>query len=403
MMEKENSKPVRPKLLIVDDEVAFLRSTARIFEKRGYEVDVAASGEEALSKLGGQTFDVVVLDVKMPGIDGMETLKIIKDQHPDMEVILLTGHASTRNGVDGIKFGAFDYLAKPLEIEHLIRKVMQAHEKKTRRREKQREKEYRRQMEQNMSATERLASLGTLATGVAHEINNPLAIIRESAGWMDMVLDQAENARHPAAADLKNALVKIQTAVDRATRITHQLLGFVRTPSMVPVETDLKELAEEAIDLICRTVSGDSIEFAIHAGTGSTVLRSDPHRLRQVLINLVNNAVYAVSPAGSISVSIDPGETDILLSVSDNGVGISEEHLEKIFEPFFSTKPQTQGTGLGLFVTRGIVERLGGRIDVASRPGQGARFSVRLPRDYSFRAENPSPAPHWIETIQKQF
>jgi two-component system NtrC family sensor kinase len=151
----------------------------------------------------------------------------IKKHHHETEVILLTGNANTQDGVEGIKSGAFDYLTKPVEFEHLLGKIVQAYDKILSDREQKAAKEYKARIEQQMIATERLAALGTLAAGVAHEINNPLAIINESAGYLKTVLQKKELAEIPHRASFDKALEKIETSVKRARTITHQLLADV--------------------------------------------------------------------------------------------------------------------------------------------------------------------------------
>ena len=212
------------RILLVDDEDYFRETLSKRLVKRGLFSAQAASGNDCLSILEKKAMDVVVLDVKMPGMNGIEVLKHIKDHHPKTEVILLTGNATTSDGVEGIKSGAFDYLTKPIELEHLTNKIFQAYEKILSAEAEQKEVEYRKKIEQQMIVTERLASLGTLAAGVAHEINNPLAIIRESTGWMNQLLTKDELKDMPSRSDLEKALDKVEKSVERASRITHQLL-----------------------------------------------------------------------------------------------------------------------------------------------------------------------------------
>jgi len=367
------------RLLLVDDEADFRTTLVKRLKRRGIDPQEACSGDECLEVLETDPADVVVLDVKMPGMDGIETLRHIKKQYPRTEVIMLTGHATTQDGVDGIKQGAFDYLSKPIELDHLMGKIKQAHDKILREEEKRREAEFRARMEQQMIATERLASLGTLAAGVAHEINNPLAIIKESAGWMGAILNKEDLADMPRKADFLLALDKIEKGVERARRITHQLLGTVKQTDSAAVEVDIQELVDEAVDLTAKEARHKDVEIIRNLEASVGTLWSDPYKLRQVLINLLTNAIHATPSGGKVTVSGEPMEHGVVIHIEDTGQGIPRENLEKIFEPFFSTKPPGEGTGLGLFVSRSIVEKLGGTLTVESQLGHGSRFTVRLP------------------------
>ncbi|UCF95581.1 MAG: response regulator [Desulfobacterales bacterium] len=391
------------RLLLVDDEDNFRETLAKRLQKRGVTPQQAADGLACLSLLADHSIDVVVLDVKMPGLSGIEVLQHIKDKYPRTEVILLTGHASTPDGVEGIKSGAFDYLAKPIELEHLLSKIKQAYEKIQRAAQAQKEAEYRAKMEQQMIATERLASLGTLATGVAHEINNPLAIITESAGWLKLLLQKKELENMPRKADFAKALDKIDGAVERARRITHQLLGVVKQPDSAGAQINLGELAEEAVQLVHREAANKGIEIQQEIERSRSNVWSDPYQLRQVLLNLLTNAIHATDAGGRITLELEDRGEQIVLRVQDTGKGISKENLERVFDPFFSTKPPGEGTGLGLFVTRGIVQKLGGEIEVKSQIGRGTRFDIKLPKHREIKAELDERATaSWIEKIKSR-
>lgn len=369
------------RMLLVEDEAYFRSTLKKRLERRGITLFEAADGEAGLAALTEHPVDIVITDMKMPGMDGLTFLKRVKADYPEIEVILLTGHASTTDGVAGIKAGAFDYLTKPVEFDHLMSKVGQAYDLILRRQAQRREAELHERMERQMALTERLAALGTLATGVAHEINNPLAIIRESAGWMETILKKPEMADMPRKTDFEKGLDKIEKAVERARRITHQLLEFVRKPDKKAAETDLKALIEESAHLIHREAANKGVDIVEELDENVGTIMSDPYQLRQVLLNLITNAVHATEKSGRITLGLEnaPGES-VRIRVSDTGSGIAPENLEKIFEPFFTTKSPGKGTGLGLFVTRGIVEQLGGTIEVESTLNAGTTFTVTLPR-----------------------
>jgi two-component system, NtrC family, sensor kinase len=366
-------------LLLVDDEDFFRQTLFKRLNKRGFQVKQAISGEEALSILETHLMDVVVMDVKMPGLDGLEVLNCIRQKHPKIEVILLTGHSAAPDGVKGIKLGAFDYLSKPIEFEHLLGKIQQAYEKKLREVERETEAKFKTQVERQMIVTERLAALGTLAAGVSHEINNPLAIINEAAGYLQVLLKKPELADMSRRKDFENALAKIIKGVKRARTITHQLLEGVRPHDSVQKKIDLCKLVAETVDLVRREASNKMIEIHQEPAFKLEPTWLDPNQIRQILINLLTNAIHASFKGGQINIFFRRTAKEITFAIHDTGKGIPKENMERIFEPFFSDKPPGEGTGLGLFITREIVKKLNGSLEVESKVGKGTTVTIMLP------------------------
>jgi signal transduction histidine kinase len=298
---------------------------------------------------------------------------------------MLTGEAKAQDGVSGIKSGAFDYLSKPVQVDHLVRKITQAHNKTKRALAEKEEAEFRERMKQQMVVAERLVALGTMATGVAHEINNPLAIIQDSAGWLQQILVSLEAEEVPRRADFEKALEKIEKAVHRARRITQQLLQVAKSQTFdIPAPSDLTEvsledLARECISLVEAEASSKGVDLVLGAIDPSPTVWTDPIRLTQILINLLTNSIQATEAGGRITISFQAALEQAQVVVQDTGCGIPEENLTKIFEPFFTTKPVGDGTGMGLFVSWGIMDQLGGLISVESQPGEGSVFTLTLP------------------------
>lgn len=382
----DNSHVDEMNVLLVDDEKHFREILVKRLAQRGITALQASDGEEALHLLEDKPVDVIVMDVKMPKMNGIETLRHVKERYPTTEVIMLTGHASTRDGVEGIKAGAFDYLTKPIEFEQLLRKIRQAQNKIKRAEAEKKEAEFRERVKQQMAINERLVALGTIATGVAHEINNPLAIIQESAGWVGQILAKPEMSNIPRKSDFEKALDRIRSSVDRARRITQQLLHVVKTQSTESsdlgemAEVNLKKLAEECISLVEMEASYKKIKVSLECPEQNPPITwTDPYQLAQVLINLLTNSIQATHSGGQITLSIRGDADNHIIEVQDNGCGIPEENLTKIFDPFFSTKAVGEGTGMGLYISSGIISKLGGRITVNSQVGQGTSFIITLP------------------------
>jgi two-component system NtrC family sensor kinase len=232
--------------------------------------------------------------------------------------------------------------------------------------------------------TNKMAAIGRLAAGVAHEVNNPLAIISEKAGLMEDILTDdlsATSEEHSDREEILRQLGSIQNSVDRCAGITHRLLGFAKHMDVRQESLSLPELIREVFGFLERESRHRDIQVEFHADENLPRVTSDKGQLQQVFLNLLNNAIAAVDDGGHIDVRIVTDEPDgVVISVTDDGKGIPEGDLDHIFEPFFSTKGG-EGSGLGLSITHGIISKLGGRVSVSSQAGVGTTFSIALPKE----------------------
>jgi len=230
----------------------------------------------------------------------------------------------------------------------------------------------------NIQYTEKLASIGRLAAGVAHEINNPLAIISEKAGLMEDIIESM--SRFPDKEKFLLLSESIQQSVDRCSTITHRLLGFARRMEVEIEVIDLNEIIREVLGFLEKEAFHRNIELRMQLDDGLPRISSDHGQLQQVFLNILNNAFYAVEDSGMVAITSWEHDPDTVgVSIQDNGVGMSEEIKSHIFEPFFSTR-KGYGTGLGLSITYGIIRKLGGSIEVQSKEGEGATFTAFLPK-----------------------
>jgi len=235
-------------------------------------------------------------------------------------------------------------------------------------------------LDEGLLQVQKLAAIGQLAAGVAHEINNPLAIIRQEAQWMQTLLQTDHFHGLEEVKELQDSLREIIQQVDRSKEITHNLLDFARMRKPVIQAVAVNRLIEDMVRLVEKEARQKKIRIVRQLAPDLPRIYSDPPQLRQVILNILNNATYAIRKDGAVTVATRlAGQEALEIVVSDTGPGIAPEDLPRIFDPFFTTKPPGQGTGLGLSICHGIVEKLGGRITAASQPGQGAIFTIRLP------------------------
>ncbi len=238
-----------------------------------------------------------------------------------------------------------------------------------------------------------LASLADFAAGIAHEINNPLAIIIEAAGWVEDLLEDELEAS-PAIDEMRRSLRQIATQAARCKDITHNLLSFARRVPGRVEDVRLNDLVREVVGTFGKRAASRRVDIVLRLDDEVPTRRLSPTQVQQVLVNLLNNALDALEPnEGHIVVTTRREEGDVLIDVADDGCGIPESILPRVFDPFFTTKPVGKGTGLGLSICYGIVENLGGSISVESRVGAGTTFHLRLPEQPASGADRPVQRP----------
>ena len=258
-------------------------------------------------------------------------------------------------------------------------------------------------MNERMVEASKLASLGELAAGIAHEINNPVAIMVEEAGWVEDLLEEEDVMGSPNLEEFRRALAQIRIQGARCREITHKLLSFARKTDHRPQEVRLNEVLDDVVGLSRQRIKFGNIRLTTRFADDLPVIRISPSEMQQVFLNFINNAVDAVDEktGGEITVSTRLEGENIRVFVADDGMGIPQESLQRIFDPFYTTKPVGKGTGLGLSICYGIIRKWGGRIEVESVMGAGTVFRIWLPlnRDEeNSGAEDASPPASFLKT-----
>jgi len=387
-------------VLLVDDERDFADLLAERLQARGFQVQTAYDGEEALRLAAEHELDVAVLDVNMPGLDGLGVLSALKKLKPQVEALMLTGQRDLATAVQGMKLGATDYLVKPVPIERLVEAIQRAQGRREERLEGQR-----------MAETAKMAALGHMAEGVAHEINNPVNTMVSLAGWLeDLTLDLGDvlrpsspgGAGASAAATPEGTLSEMQATArkirehgQRVKEITAKLLCLchqaeAQAPGALPearghgAALNLKRLLEGLLEERKARADEAGVRFSPAIAPDLPDLALPPAGLPgadlgTALGNILDNALDAMPGGGQLWLIANAVGHEVRIEVEDTGRGIQPAHLPRVFEPFFSTKDVGQGTGLGLSVSYGTVKALGGDIEISSQPGQGAKVLVTLP------------------------
>lgn len=404
------------KILIVDDEETVCQMFALSLSE-SFVCTTAASADEALAHLGDETYALVISDMMMPGRNGVELLREIRSRYPETAVIMVSGIDRPQRVRDALRLGACDYLIKPCELDVLTLSVERALERRVLQRtartykahlEKQnielanRKTELER-LQAQLVQTEKMASLGQLAAGVAHELNNPagfvygnMDLLRDYLAHLQQLLavyDTLELPKESARAvdsikkdiqydrligDLNSIIADCREGAERICDVVKNLRLFSRLDEAEFKQIDIHSGLDSTVRLLSRYFSSGQVVVRRNYGELPAV-NCYAGQLNEVWMNILVNAAQAIQQKGEVTISTRLDGACVIVTISDNGVGIPEDQLSRIFDPFFTTKAVGEGTGLGLSITYGIIERHGGTITVSSKVGSGTTFSVKLP------------------------
>lgn len=375
----------RPRILLVDDDERNLLAVATVLEDLG-EVVLARSGEEALRHLLKGEFAVILLDVYMPGMDGYETARIIRtrDQTKGIPIVFLSAvNKEAEHLLRGYAMGAVDYVFKPVDPIILRSKVTVFVDLFAKTKEIERTAAEQRLLESKLLQAQKMDAIGKLTGGIAHDFNNLLAAVLGGLGLLEK--------RASLADDEAKILAMTKRAAEQGSELVRRLLAFARRQALEPKAVDLSELQISVSDLLAHTLGGlVHIEWCIPDG-GPRVF-ADQAQLELALMNLIINARDAMPDGGAVTVSAEgrsPIESDlpslaagdyVRIRVTDTGSGIAPEHLEKVLEPFFTTKDVGKGSGLGLPMVYGFAEQSNGAFRIESAVGRGTVAELWLPR-----------------------
>jgi len=387
------SEQVKPTILVIDDEKSVLDLVSIILTSRGYTVAKAGDALEGMKLVADLSPELVLMDYMMPGLDGLTALGQMRTEFPDTYVIMFTGKGSEEIAVSLMKAGASDYILKPFNNQNLIdriesvlkirgvelrnRELMAEREKLLEEikewnseleRRIQKESEDLKKAHAEVVQSQKLATLGYLAAGMAHEIRNPLNTIALFVQLLREGVHDPENLEY---------VEKILKEVDRVDDTLRKLLDTAKRPMYELSEVDIEQVIRATLDSFRPQIAVHRIETVFSQTGTPPPIKADPAELKQIFTNLFLNAIHEMPNGGRLGVELFHDDREVTVLVSDTGGGIPRENLPSIFDPFFSTK--SRGTGMGLSVVLRIVKNYGGRIEVAETGESGTVFLVSLP------------------------
>lgn len=389
---------VTNKILIADDD-----RTNMMFLKKGvknlpYEFTFVEDGTQALEAMLNEDFDLYLLDVFMPGLTGFEVIEHYKKERPDSGIpfLFLTGNDDKEAILNGFNLGAVDYITKPYSMQEIRKRIQIHHDLYKSRKELD---IYAKEMESIAQAradqlihADRLATLGTMAAGIMHEINNPATFIsgniqilqNKFLPLIQKILEESGKSDDMKIKIMMEELPKmcegVLTGVARIRKITDGLKAFSRSHKLEFKMIDLNNCVKNALTF-CESSIPKTVSITYDACTEDMAFSGDTQHIEQIIINLIINSSHAIEEISNPQIIIETSKQyeNLIIKVKDNGPGISPDILEKIWQPFFTTKARGKGTGLGLSICKEMIEAHKGSLEYTGELGRGAEFTITIP------------------------
>ena len=353
------------KILVVDDEEIIRDGCREVLSKNGYEIDMAEDGNIGFKKLEGKNFDLVLLDLKMPGISGMDFLEGVRRIDTDIVNIVITGYASIESAVEAMNLGAYDYIPKPFEPEQLRQVVKRAIEKRKLIKEAKR---LRKQQEQFILM-------------VYHELKAPLSVVR---GYLHNLI---KNEVIYENKEFNKMVTRSLQRIDSLIQLSEDILNYsLLKEDKVRQNIELisiKSVLNDAIECVAEESKKREINIEISVPDGIPSLKADKEDIKKVSINLLANAVKYNKDGGSVFIEAGKEKNFTFIKVKDTGIGMKKENINRIFDEFYRVRDEKTrmitGTGLGLSIVKNIIDAYSGYIEVESEPNKGSVFTAYFP------------------------
>ena len=349
-------------ILVVDDERG-PRESLKVILKPYYNVYTAEKPGDAIEMLSQLPVDLVTLDLKMPGLSGTKVLEKIKQHDPDIEAIIITGYGSMDTAIEGLRLGAFDYIAKPFDVNHILALVRRALQRRQAR------------MELKNVKSEFLAN-------ISHELRTPLSVV---IGFVSILLDQLigqlTEQQHQALERVYKNSSELLELIDNVLILTSLNAGEL---ALAEEEFEVSPVLQECVKRYEKILEEKAIQLSIEAPSTGVRIFGDPSKVARIVQNLLHNAIK-FTPAGKITLKVrqSPQRGMVELEIADTGIGMPERQIERMFQPFqqmdSSLRREYSGLGLGLTVARRLTDFLGGSLQVRSQRDFGTHVLLSLP------------------------
>jgi len=357
-------------ILVIDDEEAMRDSCYQVLSKDGYRTETAEDGDSGLQKIRDIKPDLVLVDLKMPGMGGMELLEKTRDIDPNIVFVVITGYATIESAVDAMKRNAYDFLPKPFTPDQLRIVTRRGLERRKLTLESARLRQEKEKMRENF------------VTLVSHQLRSPLVSVQQYfevmlGGFAGEVAGKQKEMIEEASKRIDALLNLVNDWLNMSRIETGKLIG-----KFEPV--DLASVLSETMELLKPLAEDRKVALEMDLRDSLAVVEGNGESLKQAFTNLVSNGINYNIEGGTVTVSTKEEGGHLVAEVSDTGIGISQENLPFIFDEFFRVKTEetrgVTGSGLGLPIAKRIIEAHNGSIKVASEPGKGTTFSILLPK-----------------------